>query len=639
MTSPVAGRLAYGTETHTRVRQLIRDRIELSERARTKRHETWIASEDDFKAYIPAKLEDQRRDADRGVGGTQYTTLAVPHAYASLMAAHTYWTSVFFSRRPVFQFTSRHGPGQHGAPALESVLDYQVGVGTMMPALFVWLLDVGKYGEGILWSYWHTEKKVIAHMETEEVFDEETGLPLEGRTREVMVREELTGYKGNKVFNVRPYDFLPDPRVSLMNFQQGEFVGRVTYEGWNQVLKSDYFNMERLKDIKSTGRDTSEEAVGSERVQLPERGETTSETFHGSRLNNKGSTKIHEMFVELVPADWKLGPETYPEKWFFKLAEKDVIISAEPYGHYHNEYPCDVITNEVDGYGLDPRGILEIAKPVNQAMEWLLNSHFFNIRRALNDQIVVDPSRVRVRDLTDGGPGKVIRLRAAGFGTNWREAVGQLPIQDVTGSHLKDMQALSDLMSRVLGVNDNIMGQVNPGGRKTATEIRTSSTFGVNRLKTQAEHFSVMGFDRLSQKLIANTQQFYDDEQLFRVAGSSASNLQFVEVTPESLAGAFDFVPVDGTLPIDRFAQAALWKDVLMSVASIPQLSMQYDLGGIFAWMSSQLLGLKNIDAFKIQSQDPAAIAQQVQQGNLVPSGGPNGGSAPGVGTPSVPTS
>ena len=84
------------------------------------------------------------------------------------------------------------------------------------------------------------------------------------------------------------------------------------------------------------------------------------------------------------------------------------------------------------------------------------------------------------------------------------------------------------------------------------------------------------------------------------------------------IAGFYDFVPVDGTLPIDRFAQANLWKELLTGLYQVPQIAMSYDLGGIFAWMA-QLAGLKNITQFRIMPDQQ--LAQQVQAGNMVPNG------------------
>jgi hypothetical protein len=76
---------------------------------------------------------------------------------------------------------------------------------------------------------------------------------------------------------------------------------------------------------------------------------------------------------------------------------------------------------------------------------------------------------------------------------------------------VRDAAFVMDLMARLSGVNDNIMGMVNSGGRKSATEVRTSSTFGVNRLKTNSEFYSAQGFAPLAQMLLQNTQQKYDE--------------------------------------------------------------------------------------------------------------------------------
>ena len=59
-------------------------------------------------------------------------------------------------------------------------------------------------------------------------------------------------------------------------------------------------------------------------------------------------------------------------------------------------------------------------------------------------------------------------------------------------------------------------------------------------------------------------------------------------------------------LPVDRMAQANLWKEILLNVGRVPQIMMQYDIGRIFAWMAS-IAGLKNINQFKVQVLPPGA--------------------------------
>ena len=246
----------------------------------------------------------------------------------------------------------------------------------------------------------------------------------------------------------------------------------------------------------------------------------------------------------------------------------------------------------------------------------------FKVRKALNDQLIIDPSRVVTKDLLDGGPGRIIRLRASSYGTDVRSVVSQLQMQDIARSHIGDTQLVGELMQRILGVNDNVMGTLDPGGRKTATEVRTASTFSISRLKTIAEYFSATGFTPLVQKLVSNTQQFYFAEaseqnppiEVFKVVGDMMNDLSTVSVDPQSIAGFYDFVPVDGTLPIDRLAQANVLKEIVMVLAQTGGYNIDEMVNVI-----AQLSGVKGLKRFKLQVAPDAMVAEQAQRGNVVP--------------------
>lgn len=623
----------YPSERHTFLRDAIKERFELSRRAMSKRHPSWEKADKLFRSFVHETESDRVRKQARSKGAPQFTTINLPYSYALLLTAHTYWSSVFLGRNPIFQYQGRHGEPEMAIQGVEAIVDYQVKVGKMIPHLYVWLLDPGKYGFGVVGNYW--DEELIVSTRIEERPKEFMGLPLPGKTEKVRVKQTLKGYQGNRLFNVRPYDFFPDPRVSLTNFQQGEFCGRLVQTGWNIIKKGEvqgkYINIDVLEKIRPTaqnkfGRETMK---SSQVIDLPE-----VDSILGQRIfKDKENIELLEMTIELIPKDWKLGPSDYPEKWVFTLAGNEIIIGARPMGLYHNKFPFFVIEYEVDGYSQNARGMLEITEELNHAMSWLFNSHFFNIRRALNNQAIVDPSRVSMRDLTEGGPGLLARLRPAAYGTDTRTAYTSIPVADVTQGHLRDAQVIAELLQRATGVSDNIMGMLAPGGRKTATEVRTSSTFGVNRLKTAAEYFSATGWDSLSEVLVQNSQQLFDEERQFRIAGNLMQGREFVNVSPELITGFYDFVPIDGTMPIDRFAQANLWKEILLGMSKMPELAQQYDMAGIFAWMA-QVAGLKNIKQFRINVVPDQELANQETAGNVIPLGGsdPNAARLPGAG-------
>jgi len=99
---------------------------------------------------------------------------------------------------------------------------------------------------------------------------------------------------------------------------------------------------------------------------------------------------------------------------------------------------------------------------------------------------------------------------------------------------------------------------------------------------------------------------------------------KLMEVDPEAIAGFYDFVPVDGTLPVDKFALATMWERLMGGMSRYPSLLMQYDIGRIFGYIA-QLGGVKNLNQFKLQVQPDAMALQQAQMGNIVPLGSPNG--------------
>ncbi len=607
----------FQSELHRRILAGVRDRVQSSKRAMSRRHTKWIKDEEAALAYLPEKEIDAARRIEREQNGKpQYTTLQIPYSYAVLMASHTYWTTVFLSRTPVFQFTGRHGEGQQKVQAMEALIDYQLNVGRMLVPLYIWLMDVGKYGIGIMGNFWDEEFNYVSEIaEQEELL---LGMIPTGRTKKIKTTRRLRGYHGNRLYNIRPFDFYPDPRVPISRFQEGEFCAVRVELGRNMILRREaagyYTNVEH---VRAPGTGASEGGLigarepGSGQLELPD---PTNYYFEPeSRDSSRNRAEVVpaiECVVDLIPTEWGVGTGNMPEKWVFTVtADYTVVMGAQPLGVNHAKFPFVVQQLEPEGYALFGRGLPEILDPIQRTMDWLINSHFYNVRKTINNQMLVDPSRVVMKDMIDSAAGGLIRLKPAAYGQDVRTMVSQLQMVDITKGHLGDLGVMLDIGQRASGVSDQIMGMVDGRGRRSATEIRTSSTFGINRLKTQAEFFSAMGWMPLSDMLVSNSQQMYEVEMKLKIVGDLAqqAGAGFINVTPELIAGNYDYVPVDGTLPIDRFAQANLWKELMAQFRAIPELAMRYDIGRIFEWVA-QLAGLKNISQFKIQVLPPGMM-------------------------------
>lgn len=611
---------------HKKIVEALNERVRLSQRKMEERYEEWDRVEKEMVSYMP-KADAERKAKQRGEEA-DFTQIKIPYSYGMLLTSHTYYTSVFLGRSPIHQVMGLHGEGQQQTLAHEALLNYQVTKGGHIPHYMVWLLDVAKYGVGFLGLFWDKEEAQVARLVEEEVTNE--GIGGTGRTQTRKVTQRVTTFEGNKVYNIRPFDAIPDPRVPLMNYQEGEFFGRKTRVSFNSIYKGEqqgkYFNVAELARSNSGDNSNSDKkgyGIDGDNDALTEVAKKEELVMGISK--DKDFVELIEMYIELIPKDWGLGESTYPEKWVFTLANGKLLIGCQPMGLFHNKFPFGVLEKEVDGHGLSSRGLPHIAQPLQNSMDWLANSHFFNVQKTLNNEYIVDPSMINMKDFSDPRPGKIVRLRPQAYGKDARTAIHQLTQYDVTRTHLQDMRLIESLFQKVFGINDQLMGALNTTGRKTATEIRSSSTFGINRLKTEAEFFSATGWSQISQMMVQNNQQLYSAEQKYRIAGNNITNEEFVDVSPEMLAGMYDIVTVDGTLPIDRFAQANLWKEIIGNAGRLPpDIQQQYDWAAIFGWMS-KLAGLKNIDQFKKAGIVPPQVvpdqqlAQQAKAGTVVP--------------------
>lgn len=610
-----------------RLLDALRARFQMSKSGMGDLHKKWRDAENITLAYLPEREADAARRSKRELQGLpQYTTIVLPYSYAMLMTAHTYWTTVFLSRSPVLQYTGRHGESEVQVQAVEALMDYQTTTGGHLPAYYVWLLDVGKYGIGVLGNYWDEEKSFVARIDEAAPTDPEIPDLLPGTSQRIRTVESVSGYKGNKLFNIRPYDFYPDTRLALHRFQEGEFCAVRSEVGWHIIrameLDGFYINTKHLP--KNAGTATTERVDGSPAQTLPQSDTMTqysSKPDEEARINDSNVYGLIDMVVLLRPSEWGLGKDNMPQKWVFTTDDKHtVLLSVRPLSSYHAKFPYQLLELEPEAYALAARGIPEIMTGVQQTIDWLVNSHFYNVRATLNNQMIVDPSRIVMKDLLDPLPGGFVRMKPLGYGTDPSAAVKQLQITDVTRTHLSDVHFMHEFGQRVMGINDQIMGMLESGGRKSATEIRTSATFGTNRLKTNSEYFSAMGFAPHSTMLLQNSQQYYTAEMKLRIVGDTAAGIeqQFVNVTPEMIRGFYDFVPVDGTLPVDRFAQANLWRSMFADLSKMPQIMQEFDMSRLFMHVA-QLGGLKGIRQFRVKVMQPGQTPEQAAGGAVIP--------------------
>jgi hypothetical protein len=441
-------------------------------------------------------------------------------------------------------------------------------------------------------------------------------------------------YAGNAIDNIDPYMWLPDPSVSSVNIQDGEFNGWVDRDSYINLLTeesvpgSEMFN---VKYLKSKGDKRSTLALDQSNRNERHGGDGE---LHRSMSETVTPVDVIKMYINLIPKDWELGPSEIPEKWYFELASDDIVIACRRADHNHGMYPVSVMSPEFDGYSITPIGRMEILYGLQGVLDFLFNSHIENVRKAINDMIVVDPYLVNINDLKDPKPGKIIRTRRPAWGRGVDKVVQQLGIQDITRLNIADSSYITQWMDRISGADQSMQGALRQGGpeRLTKSEFQGTRGAAVSRLQRLAMVVGMQFMQDIGTMFAVHTQQYLDEQTAVRITGSRTEQLKQMfgsnsaRVSPYDLAVNYDLIVRDGSIPGGNFSDA--WIEMFKTISTSPELMQQFDVTKIFMYIASQL-GAKNVEDFRrnlgqIQQQTmpDQQVQDELQAGNIVPIGG-----------------
>lgn len=621
--------LVPGSPLHTTVLAAIVKRLEASERKMVEFHARWTLNERKVQAYV--NLPDYERlvkeTNDKKSTPPKVVNIVVSYSWATVQTITTYLLHTFCGRSPMFQVGTYNGELAENARNLETILQYNVSHTKLINALYQGLLCTQIYQVGVWRIGWKTERRFRTVRTTQPRWSF-VGLQV-GQT-EVKNRQQYTTYSGNDVDYIDPFLFFPDPRVPMSEVnRRGEYV---FWRSFNARI--------HLQDGQAQGWYQNVDAIP---VGLPENREgllsdrairSGGEAIAGGGLHENrdlpNSVQIDEGTVLLIPKEWGLGDGTVPEKWLFTVANKKVILRAEPLEADHDIHPVAVVEPNLIGKSFGALATADIVGPIQDHISWLLNSHMQNVRGAINNRLIVNPHFIHMEDLkkdpTADDGAWLVRMKQSALGAKPEDGLYQMAVADVTGGHIKSIETMMRFGQMLTGTNENIMGMQDSRGRKTATEVRTSGEAGASRLAAAARIISAQGISDIPMMMGTNLQQRLDFEFYNRVIGQKKGG---VPLSPDSISGDFYYPIHDGTLPLDRVALAGVWKEILMGVAQDQQLRMMFDFPKIFSFVAD-LAGAGNIDSFRVQMQPQAQVEDAAAAGKVVPlmPGMPVGGAA-----------
>jgi hypothetical protein len=464
---------------------------------------------------------------------------------------------------------------------------------------------------------------------------------------------QKTKYLGNLIENISPYRWFPDTRLPLTRYRDGEFCADETE-----------YSMNRLRELVGQG-----EVVGLEYIPKIPDDLFADRRFSGinqetnTRFDPTISAKDAEQYVLVtevqvrlnpsktliddgVPIDPDLDADIICLVW---IANDGRIIRIVDSGYQHGDFLHDAAQFFNDQNRLVNGGIVELLGPMQDILDWLMNARVTNVRKVIQNQLVVDPKNINMEDLKERRP--VLRLSTSvPEGTSIDQFIKQLQVTDVTVGHINDMAVVQQYCQQATGLQENLLGQY-ASGRRTAREASNVNANAAARVILPIRGLWESALLPMGRKVLCNLQAGLDEEQLVRIVGISKFIRDsqpdpltgvppvraFLPVDKSSIVGSYDFLIFDGTLPSQRMAIAAAIAqagEILIKGGPQALLALQLDPKLLFdEWL--ELQGVHNADRFRLTPQRLGEIINMAQfarnAGNPgLPPGQGGGGAGPG---------
>lgn len=615
--------LKPGSELHQKLLSRLLSYARESSRIVSSRRDAWNEMDEKLTAYIPTTQKEQDiKFLDR----RKPVSIVFPYSYAILETLVSYLVAAFFPE-PIFRYEGSAPEDIAGATLMQHVINQHCLRNKISLNLHTMFRDASAYGFGVVTPQWTTKFGKILRKQPTGIYDSQGNFRQDG---EDIFTEEGLLFEGNSLQNIDPYYYLPDPNVALHDVQKGEFVGWMDRDNYLNLLSeertrdSELFNVRYLRHVTNK----SSSVFSAATTVRTRRSHSRSDVIHSSIITSQ--IDILNLYVKLIPRDWKIGDSRNPEKWLFTVAGDSVIIKAKPLGLNHDLFPVCICSPDFDGYSPVAYSRLEILSGMQTTIDWLFNSHIANVRKAINDVLIVDPYLINIEDLKDPEPGGLIRLRRPAWGKGVKDAVQQLNVVDITRQNLQDVAFLIQYMQQVGGTDNAVMGNLRSGGpeRLSAREFQGTAQGAVSRLERIAKIIGIQSMQDIGYMFAHHTQQLMTEETYVKSIGEWPTQVreQFairegrIKVSPRDLIVDYDLLIRDGSIPGGNFSD--VWVQLFQSIAGNELLLQRFDIVRIFEYIATNL-GAKNVAEFRIQQPPQITVApdeqvsQQVERGNL----------------------
>jgi hypothetical protein len=616
MSLPLDQRLRPGGPIHSKLIDELNTMIRASQEHIEQRFEDWDRVDEAMRLYMDLHRKKVYGDKTQDAKKKQMPfkdSIKLPIIYSTIMTRVAVIFHQLTSRYPRIHLEGRGSEDLEGARLHEAQIQYDLEQSDFDLRLWQATLDAEKYGLAVLYDTWEEEygyvpKKGMSPLEN--MLMDQSG----GSSREYTRTKEW-----NNIANIDPREFRPDPNCPIAQVQKMNYVGHRDHMNYlwysERQLKNKagaFFNLEKARDMMQ----------GTKNFRNTD-GRSSEGTYLDYTHTEYPNMPVVHLQWKIVPKDWGLSENDHPEIWWFSVLDNtsaQIIIRAHRSVYAHNEFTYSVAQPDMDQHAPFVPGMGQQLIGVQDTADWLTNSHIIQAKKLINDQVIYNDDLLRQDDMKSPGPAKQIRLTKRGKRLQEigqmkiSDMYGQFMIADVTKGHLETVQFLWPQAQRMAATPDTIQGMPLPS-KRTLGEVESVNQSATLRLGQDAAMLDKQLIGPIARRIVANRQQFPSMKVVVRLAGRLIDQLSKfakgatqIEISPNDLAGGYDYIPHTPTMAPDPSRQAAIWMQILQILASAPQL-MNPDQNGealdpmaIFE-EAVKSAGINYIDRFKKQVQ------------------------------------
>jgi hypothetical protein len=459
---------------------------------------------------------------------------------------------------------------------------------------------------------------------------------------------------------IDPINVIRDPRVPSYDPNLAEFRGHTEYAHWttmwnNRMQQSEEGELDETTGIFFNLEDAKRIATGKagEAGNLSVTEKAVDRTHTRVYPGDCGTFKLDWMTWRCIPKDHDLDDSENVEMYQFCVANETVIVAAFPFDNDHQKMPYVCGESVPDMHALWNPGGAEQIDGVQRVVDFQYNTFAEYLRKALHSAGLVHPSLVNIEDILYPTPGGHIQVT-----DKVADAVlkGRMQLQNAfqelhwdssaTSNNLEAAMFLYDFGMKLMATNDPQQGMPTES-KRTLGEIQAIMSSSSQRVAALARVIDAQAIEPLVEMMIANLQQYMTIERYVELVGDAQKEFDGadqVAIRPDDIFGQYDYVPINGTLPMDPARQADSILTLVQTAGGIPQLNGQMPMSdGSMAQFNyvravqelANILGFTDADDF-IEIMVPQGIppamaggppqvlpdeevAAQVAAGNLVP--------------------